>query len=443
MRAPQPSSLAIALLLWSGQTVSLIGSGLTVFALSLWVYQGTGSVTQLALVSLFTLPGILFGPVAGTLVDRFERRTVLIASDLLAGLSTLFVALLLFSDQLAIWHIYIAVACRSLCDAFRWPSFYASVPLLVPEQQLGRANGMIQFTRALAQIAPPALAGSLLLIIQIEGVILIDVMTFFVSILSLLFMPKLRPANGERAGLRPATLRADLAYAWHYLATGPGLIALMLLFTSVNFLLGIVNSLVTPLVLAIASSAVLGIVMTTGGLGTLFGSIVLSIWGGPKRYLNGILGFLLLGALCLLLAGFYPTTVSFIVAAAGFYFGLAISNGCFWTIWQRRIAQEVQGRIFAIQQMLARLSLPLGAMVAGPLADYVFEPLMANDGLLAGTLGQVLGTGDGRGISLMFILVGILLLLTTFSASLNADLRRVEEGTAANLPAQAAGNPAA
>ena len=163
-------------IIWLGQCVSIIGSGLTRFALGLWVYQHTGSVTNFALIALSSiLPHLLLSPLAGALVDRWDRRKAMIFSDIGAGLSTLLIAMFFFVNRLEVWHIYLATALSSACGTFQWPAYTAAISLLVPKKNLGRANGMVQFGQAASEILTPILAGVLLVTIRLSGIILIDV----------------------------------------------------------------------------------------------------------------------------------------------------------------------------------------------------------------------------------------------------------------------------
>ncbi|MCJ7735328.1 MAG: MFS transporter, partial [Anaerolineales bacterium] len=201
---PFTAGIPVFTVTWLGQVISLVGSGLTSFALGVWVFRSTGSATLFAFIGLFAvLPKVLVSPFAGALVDRWDRRAVMILADTGAGLSTLFIATILIFDRMELWHIYLSTAASSLFGAFQWPAYTAAVSLLVPEEHLGRANGMNQFGRAAAEIFAPLLAGILMLTIQLEGVILIDVGTFIFAMLTLLLVrfPRLKTtprANDDR-----------------------------------------------------------------------------------------------------------------------------------------------------------------------------------------------------------------------------------------------------
>ncbi|MFN6486981.1 MULTISPECIES: MFS transporter [unclassified Nostoc] len=416
--------------IWSGQVVSLIGSGLTHFGLGIWVYQNTKSVTLYALILLCgTLPSSLISPVAGVFVDRCSRRWVMILSDFGAGLSTLAIASLLFVGKLEVWHICLASAASSSFSAFQVPAFTAATTLLVPKKYLDRASGMIQLGQGISQLISPVLGGVLIGIIQLQGIVAIDVVTFFLGTIPLLFVkfpePKTINASDTEA-LKKDSLLQEIIFGWQYITARPGLLGLLMLFATNNFLMGSVGVLVTPLVLSFTSSAVLGMILSVSGVGMLIGSLIISTRGGPKRLIYSVLGFQMLGGLSILIAGLRTSVELITLAAFLTFLGWPIINACAQVLFQKKVALDMQGRFFAIRQMVTDTSFPLSYIVAGPLADKVFEPLMSSNGLLAGSIGQIIGVGPGRGIGLMFITIGVLAIVLSIAAYQYPRLRLVE-----------------
>ncbi|MBW4635042.1 MAG: MFS transporter [Iphinoe sp. HA4291-MV1] len=422
------SKVQVFILIWFGQLISLIGSGLTSFALGIWVYQRTGSVTQFTLISLFTtLPHILISPLAGALVDRWNRRWAMLLSDSGAGISTLVIALLLLAGRLEVWHIYLVIATSSAFKAFQWPAYAAATTQLVPKKHLGRASGMVQAAEAAAELLSPVLAGGLVVTIQLQGVIFIDVATFVFSLVTLLFVrfPEAKITLEGKEGT--GSLWREAIYGWIYITAQPGLFGLLIFFAGSNFLTGVVSVLVTPLVLAFTSVAMLGTLLSFAGSGMLVGSLVMSIWGGVKRPIYAVLSFSLLGGLCILLAGLRPSVPVFFFTGFLYFFTVPIINGSSQVIWQTKVAPDVQGRVFAVRRMIVWSSLPLAYLVAGPLADHFFEPLLAIDGPLAGSIGRLLGVGPGHGIALLFVVMGVLTVLATVAGYMYPPLRLVED----------------
>nr|WP_272819420.1 MFS transporter [Scytonema hofmannii] len=428
MKKRAAKGMQVFLLIWFGQLVSLIGSSLTSFALGVWVYQRTGLVTQFALIYLFTtLPLVVVSPVAGALADRWNRQRVMFFSDLGAGLSTLAIALLLFADQLEVWHIYLATAVSSVCRAFQWPAYTAMSTLLVPKQHLHRISGLSQMAQSVSELISPVVAGVLVVTIQLQGVVLVDFATFLFALMTLLSVrlpnPEINAANSGKKTL----LLSEIAYGWNYIIARPGLLGLQIFLAAINFFQGAVEVLAAPLVMSLVSTAVLGIVVSIISSGMVIGSLVMSIWGGPQRRINSIFGFTLLNGLSIMVTGLKPSALLVTVAIFLVCLGVPIIYGSSQVIMQQKVALDVQGRVFALSKMIAGTTLPLAYLVAGPLADKVFEPLMTINGPLASSIGQIIGVGKGRGIALLFIVLGVLTMLATVAAYQYPRLRWVED----------------
>lgn len=405
-----------------------MGSGLTGFALGVWVYQVTGSTTKYALITVCSrLPAVAVAPVAGALIDRWDRRRAMIFSDVGAGLTILSIALLYMVGILQVWHICVALIINSALSAFQWPAYSAATTMLVSEKHYGRAAGMMQTGEALGYVVSPFLGGILLTTIKLHGIFLVDFATFLFSILTLLLVRIPSPAKiGQMKAAKESLLR-EVAFGWRYITSRPGLMALLVFFAITNFFGGFILVLTTPMVLSFASPSALGTVLSIGGSGMLFGSMLMSAWGGPKRRINGVLGFQVLTGLCFILAGLRPSVEVVAVAAFFFFFSLPFINGSSQAIWQSKIAPEVQGRVFAVRRMIAWSSVPLSYLIAGPLAEYVCEPLLMDGGPLTSTVGRVIGIGPGRGIGFLFIIMGLLTLLITVVGYLYPRLRFLED----------------
>lgn len=413
---------------WLGQFVSLIGSGLTSFALGVWIFEQTGSVTKFALIGLFAvLPRIVLSPLVGPFIDRWDRRWAMIIGDSGAGLSTLMIVLLLYAGRLEIWHIYLAAGANAAFSTIQWPAFMAATTLLVAKENLGRANGMLHFGRAASEILAPAMAGVLLLTIRLQGVILIDFATFLFAVgtLFLVRFPGVQKSKGSEVA--PGSWWQEITYGWRYITARPGLFGLLRFTAAVNFLWGMVGALVTPMILGFASSDILGTIISIAGFGMLSGSLAMSLWGGPQRRIYGVLNFELLSGLCFFLMGMRPSFWLVALGAFGAHATIAIVYGSNQAIWQSKVAAGVQGRVFAAQQMIASAAAPLAYLSAGPLAERIFEPLLAPGGPLATSVGQVIGVGAGRGIGLLFIVMGAAKISISLAGYLHPRIRFVEQ----------------
>ena len=413
---------------WSGQFVSLVGTALTHFALSIWVYQETGSATKLSFVLLASqLPQILFTPIAGALVDRWDRRWAMIIADAGAGVGTMAIAFLLFTDNLELWHLYLALGVSGIFQSFQWPAYGAATTLLVSKEQYGRASGMIQMAEAVGQVIAPAIAGAALAFGGLETVIFIDVVSFLVAVMTLLFVRFPKPEESEAGASARGSLLAEAKFGWTYIKERPGLLALLAYFSSVNLVFGFVGVLIFPLILGFADEVAMGNAFTAAGMGMVAGSIVMSAWGGPKRRVYGVRGGELSLGFALVLWGIRPSLVPIIIGGVVAFFVIPIANGSSQALWQAKVEPDVQGRVFATRRVLAQIAGPVAMIMSGPLADSVFEPLMQEDGPLADSIGRIIGVGPGRGIALLFIILGGMSIVFTLIAFLYPRRRNLED----------------
>lgn len=428
---PTRSSMRTFLVVWVGQLVSLVGTNLTGFALAIFVYLETGSVTQLSLVLLASqVPQLVVTPFAGALVDRWDRRRAMLLADTGAGASTLVIATLLLADSLEIWHLYPLLGVASVFQAFQWPAYSAATTLLVPKEQYGRAAGMVQLAEAVSQVIAPAIAGAVLTLAGLSAVILIDVVTFLVAVVTLLAVrfpaPEVSAAGREGSG----SLWDEARFGVRYLRRRPGLMVMLLYFAGLNLTLGATGVAFFPLILGFASEAAAGSVVSIASVGMVVGSVLMSAWGGPVPRIYGVfLGSAGLG-LALAITGLRP---SFGLIAVGGFLGfmmIPLANASSQAIWQAKVEPDVQGRVFAVRRLFAQMTGPIAILAVGPLIDRVFDPAMAEGGALAGTLGPIIGTGPGRGAGLMMVVIGLATLCVAAAGVAHRPLRNVE----ADLP---------
>jgi MFS family permease len=417
---------------WFGQLISLLGSGLTSFAVGVEVYQRSGSITKFSLLSaVFYAPALLISPLAGAIVDRWNRRHVMLAADLGSGLSSCFIWALLAAGEkgliaIQIWHLCVPFVMAAAFDAIRWPAYSAATTQLVPKQHLGRANGLVELANALVQVARPVLGGFLMTRIGLRGVVLIDLASFVCAVTSLCFVrfPP-APRADEGAAERPS-LWQEAAAGVRHLRGDVGLVRLLAFGATANFVVNVVIVLITPLVLSFTDVPTLGAVLSVAGLGMLAGGVLMSVWGGPRRRIVGVFGFQTLGGCALLAAGLPPSTPLVMAGAAAFLFAYSPALGCLQSIWQSKVSPGLQGRVFALRRMVGQAMPPLAALVAGPLADKFFEPWMAPGGALADSVGRVLGTGPGRGIGLLFLVLAGVMFANIALAWSSPSVRNIE-----------------
>jgi len=413
-------------LMWVGQLVSQIGSGLTMFAMGVWVYQQTGSATKFTTIALLSaLPGLLLMPIAGALVDRWDKRWTLLLSDAICGVASLFMLLMTISGRLSIAHIYICVVVFSIVGTFGYLAYYPAITLTVPKRMLGRVSGMTHASEATSRIAGPLLGGLMIAFMGLQSIFLADVLTFIFSILTLLIIqiPKVQKTEEETAS--PSVFREAL-YGWTYIKERPSLLAVILFFTTTNFFLTMALVLFSPMILSFNTADVLGTLNSISGVGLLAGGLVMSAWGGPKDRIRGVLGFSMIVSVSLILIGLTPQV--FIIAPALFalYFAIPLANSCSQALWQTKTAPEVQGRVFSLRRMISGAMAPISFAIAGRISDRWFEPMLASGGALSGSVGRLLGVGPGRGMAFIFVLCGSIALVLQLTAFRFPTLRRAE-----------------
>jgi len=396
---------------WIGQVVSLLGTAMTQFALTIWAYELTGSATALALVGFFFVtPLLIVSPIAGAMVDRSNRKFMMLISDLASGLATIFILTLYLSGRLEIWHLYIAGAFSGTFQAFQWPAFSAAMTTMVPKEQYGRANGLMSLAETGSGVFAPLLAGAMLGFIGLAGVMVIDIVTFIIAILALLIVYVPQPKVTEVGKESKGSLWQESIFGFWYIIKRPSLLGLQLVFMFGNFITGIPIAIIAPLILAHTNNneITFGTVSSAGAAGGLIGGLTMSAWGGPKPKIHGVLGGWILASLFgLVLMGLGASLPVWVVSSFIAGFLVPILNGSNQAIWQAKVAPDVQGRVFSIRRLIAWFVSPLAMLIAGPLADRVFEPAVQADGVFSQLVYPLVGDVNGAGISLIFILGGI------------------------------------
>ena len=407
----RPTGMRAFGIIWFGQVVSLLGTAMTNFGLTIWAYQETGQATALALIGFFFItPMVILSPVAGAIVDRSNRKLMMMLSDLAAGLTTIVQLVLLLTGNLEIWHLYLTATVAGTFQTFQWPAFSAAMTLMLPKEQYGRANGLLELANSASGIFAPLLAGALLGIIGLSGILVIDIATFVFAVGALLFVFIPQPERSEAGRRGQGSIWQESAYGFRHIFRRPSLLGLQIVFTIGNLFATLGFTLLAPMILARTGNneLIFGSVQSAGAIGGVVGGLAMSAWGGPRRRVLGVLGgWFFFGLLGETLLGLGQGLTIWLVAGFGGAFFIPIINASNQSIWQAKVEPDVQGRVFAVRRLIAWLVMPLAQLAAGPLADQVFEPAMQEGGSLANAFGWLVGTGDGAGMALILVFSGL------------------------------------
>ena len=410
---------------WAGQAVSLIGSSVTAFAAGIWVYDRTDSPAAFTfLVLAATLPGIVLLPLAGALVDRWDRRRAMLLSDAGTAAVTLVALILVSAGLFALWQVYVVAVLLSVFKAVQWPACSALVVEIGPREHLTKANGRVGLAEALGEVLGAVVAGSLYGVLGLRGLLLLDVVTFTAALGTMLWSLRRMPPPPARD--RAAPLTGELTAGWRYIRARPGLSGLLLFFAVHNFGMQWVIVLVPPLVLSLSGAAAYGIVEAVGWAGMVLGGAVISVTREPRHRVRAVLTVATVQAVLVVAMGAGHAVWTAAAGMFGILAGYAVTNAVTATLWQRKTPQEVQGRVFAVRRMIAWSAQPLAYATAGPLAQYAATPLVEPGGPLAGTLGRLTGGGTAGGIALVFLAAAPLLLGIVAFTALRPRVRLLE-----------------
>lgn len=419
------------LVIWIGQLASLLGSEMTNFAITIWAWQVTGRATPLSLIMFFVhTPRVIASLFAGVLVDRFNRKLLMILGDLVAGISTIALLLLFLSNNLQIWHLYCTAAVNSLFGFIQGLAYSASLSLLVPPQRYNRATALNSLQMSGAFILAPALAGGLYPVIGLKGILIIDLVTFVMAIatLSVVSIPQpLREQGSEED--REIGRWKELVFGILYLFQHRSLLAI-LGFLSITFFIDSFNFAILPaMVLARSNNdpTVWGRLLTTFGIGGVLGATTMSIWNLPKRRVNGLLIGNAIWKGGLILLSVTQSMAGKLIAAVVSGFCSPFPGSSSQGIWMSQVSPEIQGRVFAARDLIAGIATPLGAAIAGVLVDNYFQPAMETDSILARLFGGIFGNSSGAGMAVaiaLFSFCGLAISLVGYAFPILRDIEK-------------------
>ncbi|MDO5018704.1 MAG: MFS transporter [Lagierella massiliensis] len=417
------------IVVWFGQFVSILGSGISSFGLSIWIYMMTKSATSFAMTFFVQmLPGIIFAPLAGTLADRKNRKYIIILTDSLDAVLKIVLIILFLTGKIKVWMVYPITFLSQTLGTFQNPAFNASIPLLVEKKDISRANGFMQLIMAIQGLLAPLIAGSLYPFIGLAGLFTIDFISFFVAILTILPQKIEHEIEELKDSNLTKTMLTDMKLAMNLLREKEGFLQIIKVFSLINFIANLAIVLLGPMVMGNFDTKIYGIVNSLSGAGMIVGGVLSGVIPVQKHKVRSIYMSIIICSLGLIIAG---VNYHWLVIAIGiliFSFPLPYANATFGSLLHLKIENNMLGRVGSLINAFLKILSPIATLLAGILADHVFEPLLMENGKLANTfIADLIGIGKGRGIGLLFIICGLMTLITCVIMLLKKDVDYLEE----------------
>ena len=413
-----------------GQLLSFIGTTLTCMAAGIWVFNQTGSVINFAGLTILTLiPAILVSPFGGVIADRFPRKPMMLLVDSMSAITSVSMLLLLFTGYLEIWHLYMNAVVSGLSLGMQRPLYESLTPLMVRQDKLAFVNGIVQSIAGIGQIAAPALAG-LLLTFGLKWILILDLATFTIALICIW---RVRVPNPPKDVAPTQNWFESFAEGWRFIRNRPGLHAMLWFVTVRSFLFAVCEVVIVPFLLIVSNPQQAGLVLSAGGIGLIVGGLLMGLLGRSSKLMTWIILAQGLTGIAMLFGGFVTDLRAIALILALAFLAFPIEEASSTTILQSKVPSELLGRVSSVRSMMSMSAPPLAMLIAAPLADGVFEPLMRNEGMLSDNIGLYIGTGEGRGMALMILLTGTATLAATCIGWRNRAMRNVET----DLPDQA------
>lgn len=447
----RPTGMTAFMVIWIGQILSLLGTAVSQFGLTLWAFDASGGLaTPLTRIGFaFTLAMIAFTPIVGALVDRANRKLMMMLSDLAAALTTLIVLILYLTGNLEIWHLYITAFISGTFQGFQWPAYSAAISTMLDKKDYTRANAMLEMTGPASNILAPMMAGALIgplgavvthmfapdFVARLSGqpgllaLLAIDLVSAAFAIGSLLFVHIPQPERSAAGAQAQSNFLQEAFFGFGYIFKRPSLLGLQLVFLIGNFFSAIGFSVFAPMILSRTNSneLIFGSIQTAFSVGGIVGGLAIGAWGGFKRRVHGVLIGWALSGLGMMGLGLSQALIGWLIAGVFTALISPLINSSNQAIWQAKVPPDVQGRVFATRRLIAWLVSPLAQFIAGPLADKVFEPAMQGNGALTSVFGWLVGTGPGAGIGLQVTLAGACAIIVGLGAYLFPVIRNAED----------------
>jgi len=417
------------IILWLSQSISGLGSSMTGFALVLWAYGQNHSAMSVSLMSFCNyVPYVILSLFVGGFVDRHKKKTILLVSDSIAAAGSLMVFAFLLAGRLTVWNIYIVNIMIGITNAVQQPASSVAVGRLVPKEKISNVSGMNSFSNNLIIVFGPMLAAFLFTAGGLPLILLIDLVSFACAFCILLFFITIPEQPEER---KNSSVFAGITEGFVFLKKEKGILYIMLTMAVINFFSRLTyETILSPMILArsFGDSVTLGIVNACMGIGGIAGGIVVSLKKESRHKAAAIYGLaamsFLFGDLTMAVGRNVACWLAAALAASlPIPFIMANQN----TILYRKIPAAMQGRVFAVRNAIQYSTIPVGILLGGYLADYVFEPFMSSENRLSEILEKIVGNGTGSGMAVMFLCTGICGFLVSMASYFNKEIKKLDD----------------
>ena len=411
--------------LWLGELISNIGSGMTAFALSVYVYEKTGSVSYISLITLLSfMPSIILSPIGGLLADRYDRRLLMIIGDLFSGLGLIYILWNIQAGEKSIVPIFLGITFSSIFTSLLEPSYRATLTDILDEENYAKASGLIHAAGSAKYLISPVIAGMILSVADIRVILLLDILTFITTCLMIFLVRK--SMNSEMQNYKKDSFKG-LLEGLFIIKENRGVYSLVIIMFFVCFFMGFIQILIRPMILALSSVKTAGMMESLCAAGLLIGSLWIGIAGIKKNYSKILAVACFFCGIFMSMTGVNENLAIIGISTFLFFSTLPFMNSCADVLVRVSIPNELQGRVWGLISLITQMGTVAAYIISGVMADYVFEPMFNKNGILVENIGIIIGTGKGRGIGFMLILSGIGMLIMAIVIWKNGEIREVSE----------------
>ena len=411
--------------LWLGELISNIGSGMTAFALSVYVYEKTGSVSYISLITLLSfMPSIILSPIGGLLADRYDRRLLMIIGDLFSGLGLIYILWNIQAGEKSIVPIFVGITFSSIFTSLLEPSYRATLTDILEEENYAKASGLIQAAGSAKYLISPVIAGMIRSVADIRVILLLDILTFITTCLMIFLVRK--SMNSETQNYKKDSFKG-LLEGLFIIKENKGVYSLVIIMFFVCFFMGFIQILIRPMILALSSVKTAGMMESLCAVGLLIGSLWIGIAGIKKNYSKILAVSCFFCGIFMSMTGVNKNLAIIGISTFLFFSTLPFMNSCADVLVRVSVPNELQGRVWGLISLITQMGTVAAYIISGIMADYVFEPMFNKNGILVENIGIIIGTGKGRGIGFMLILSGIGMLIMAIVIWKNGEIREVSE----------------